>query len=257
MEKGSLGLIITFALGLFILIGTLIAFFFKRKEKIVDFSIGLAFGVITMLILTDLIPEAIENLEDGKIYILPIFVIVGFALLALLDRIIPAHHHDHHHDKHHDDKECNHNLTHIGIITSLALALHNIIEGMAVYSTVLSSTSLGITLTLGVGFHNIPMGMVIGSALYQSKSTKLQIIINILLVSLSTFVGGLIMYALKLEEMSSLVLGVLLSITLGMLIYIVVDELLPRVKETENKKVNTAGILVGIIILLIASFIGE
>ena len=37
------------------------------------------------------------------------------------------------------------------------------IEGMAIYTSVLSSVELGTLMCIGVGLHNIPMGMVLAS----------------------------------------------------------------------------------------------
>ena len=68
-----------------------------------------------------------------------------------------------------DKHELKENLIHIGLVTSVALILHNIIEGMAIYSSVLSDKSLGLAMTIGIGFHNIPLGMVIAGAFYQSN----------------------------------------------------------------------------------------
>ena len=73
----KLGLLVTLLLGIFILLGALIAFFIKKKEKVVDFSLGLAFGVITMLVITDLLPEIIEELGLGHIYIFILGAIAG------------------------------------------------------------------------------------------------------------------------------------------------------------------------------------
>ena len=56
MSTYQLALLTTALLGVFILIGVLISYFFKKSEKIVLYSIGLAFGVIVMLIFTDLLP---------------------------------------------------------------------------------------------------------------------------------------------------------------------------------------------------------
>ena len=141
-----IALLNTLVLGLFILIGSLISIYYKKNKHIIDFSIGLAFGVITMLLVTDIIPEIIEVLSLSKIYIFIIFTALGFILLELLDKFIPDH-----------DESGKDNLTHIGIISAIALGIHNIIEGMAVYSTVLLDASLGKMLLLGVGCHNLPI----------------------------------------------------------------------------------------------------
>lgn len=133
------------------------------------------------------------------------------------------------------NKELKDNLVHIGIITSIALILHNIIEGMAIYSSIITETELGIMITLGVGLHNIPLGMVISSTFYQTNQSISKTYLTLGIVSISTFVGGLIMFFLDLTTISEFVLGILLSITLGMLLFISFNELFPRIKESHNK----------------------
>ena len=252
MDSAKLGLITTLLLGIFIIIGALIAFLIKRKERVVDFSLGLAFGVIVMLMLTHMLPETIEHLGLKYIYIFIFFTALGYGILKLLDHFIPDHDDDGKGMTKHESKE---NLIHIGVITSVALVLHNIIEGMAVYSTVLTNATLGLTIAIGIGFHNIPLGMVIAGAFYQSNENLSKTILSIIAVSLSTFAGGLIMFFLDLTAISPIISGVLLSVTLGMLIYITKDELFPRIKNTNNKKVAFIGVAVGVIIQLIAIFL--
>lgn len=252
MYNAKLGLLTTLLLGLFIIIGALIAFLIKRKERVVDFSLGLAFSVIIMLIITDMLPEIIEHLGTKHIYLFIIFTVLGFGLLKLLDHFIPDHDDDGKMDTAQEKKE---NLVHIGIITSCALVLHNIIEGMAVYSAVISNTSLGIAITLGIGFHNIPLGMVIAGTFHQSKETLSKTILSIIAVSLSSFIGGLILFFLNLTAVSSIVLGILLSLTLGMLLFIAISELYPRLHALKTKKTAYIGITIGFLIQLIAIFL--
>lgn len=252
MADVKLGLLTTLLLGIFIIIGALIAFIIKRKERVVDFSLGLAFGVIIMLILTHMLPETIESLGVKHIYLFLIFTLIGYGVLKLLDHFIPDHDDDGEGMNKHELRE---NLIHIGIITSIALVLHNIIEGMAVYGSVLSDTSIGLAVTLGIGFHNIPLGMVIAGTFYQSKESLSKTILSIIAVSLSTFAGGLIMFFLGLTEISPIISGILLSVTLGMLLFISLSELFPRLKNSKNKKVAYTGIAIGVIIQLIAFFI--
>lgn len=250
METYKIGLLTTLLLGLFIIIGALIGLLASKKNKVVEFSIGLAFGVIVTLMLTDLIPEIIECFGFSKVYVALIGGVVGFYMLRILDNFIP----DHHEHKMTREEE-NENLIHIGVITSIALVLHNVIEGMAVYSSCLSNANLGVALTLGIGFHNIPLGMVIASSFYHSNKNLGKTLITVLLVSLSTFLGGLIMYLLNMSEISSMLLGTLLSLTLGMLVFIIIDELLPRIANIKKKKVTYMGMGLGVILLVISLFI--
>lgn len=253
MDNTQIGLLTTLLLGIFILIGALLAFLVKRKDKVVDFSIGLALGVMVMLSILELLPEVIEHLGLKHIHIFILGTIAGYYLLKILDKFIPDH--DHNDEKDLTIKEKKENLIHIGVVTSLALVLHNIVEGMAVYGTILSDAKLGLAVTLGIGFHNIPLGMVIAATFYQSNENFWKTISIISAVALSTFVGGLIMFFMNLSTINPVLLGTLLSITLGMVLFITFSELIPRIKESKNKKVSYIGMIIGVMVLLISSLI--
>lgn len=242
-----MALFITLLVGLFTLVGSLIIFFTKNNKKIIDFSISVGFGVLFALILLELIPETIELIQTKYSVVTTIFIVIalsalGIILLKILDKFIP------HHDAHNKD-----NLSHIGIMTSVALIIHNLLEGMAIYTSLNSSIKFGMLLGIGVALHNIPLGMSITSLFYKNKKTKNKAILVSLLVSLSTFVGGLMTLIFAggvLDEFSK---GIILCITLGMLIYIVVFELFPHMQESKNKKNTILGTVIGIVLLVLST----
>lgn len=250
-------LLLTLVLGLFILLGTIIVFITKNNEKFVSFSLALAFGVMISLSIFELFPEAYEHLEileNWKIPVLLGCIMVGIIILKLLDHFIPHHADDEGH--HHSKKEHMEHLYHIGIVSSIALVLHNLIEGMAIYGTASTSIHLGLLVGLGVGLHNIPMGMVIASTFYKSSENKKKTVVISFLISISTFVGGLIMFFLNGIMKEELILGILLSITLGMIIYIALFELLEQMIHSKNKKETIIGIILGTSILFLSLLIG-
>ena len=251
MSIEVIGLLVTFLLGLFILIGAFVAFLAKKKQKITEFSLGLAFSVIVMLIILDLIPEVIEHLGISYIWLFLIFVIFGYGLLRILDHFVP----DHHEDDKMTKKEANNNLAHIGVVSSIALVIHNIVEGMAVYSTVLSNVTAGLMLTIGIGFHNLPLGMVIATTFYQGnqKMKKGWLVLGV--VTLSTLVGGFLSFFLNNQMLPEWVLGSLLSLTLGMLLFILFSELFPRIRNTRYKKERNFGLCLALIIMLFSLMI--
>ena len=237
-----MGLLITFVLGLFILIGVFLVKISKNTKLIENLSISVALGCMISLAVSDLFPEIYETFSN-KIYLIIIFVVIGVLILKLLDIFIPEH--DHEHGLSHECTE--ENLLHIGIVSTIAIVLHNIIEGMAVYSITTESVMVGLLMALGVGLH---MGMVIYSTL--KKEDKKKRILMILLSTISTFIGGLLM-ALISSLISDFVIGILLCLTLGMIIYIVFFELLPHVLHSKNKVLSIIGILIGILIIIISS----
>lgn len=247
MMTEQFSLLLTLGLGLFILVGALIPFFAHNSSKFIAFSLAMAFSVMIMLIVFDLLPEAYEAFQTKQIGYLALFVLIGTLSLKILDHFIPDHEDDP--TKESDDHD---NLRHIGLMSCIALIIHNIIEGMAVYSTGLSSTSSGLMISLGVGLHNIPMGMVIASTLYQKNGNRGKTLLWVLLLSLSTFLGGALLYFIPGFQIEGFSLGVLLSITIGMLLYISFLELLPRICHTKEKMLSLFGFLAGIILLVVA-----
>ena len=218
-----MGLLITLILGLFILIGVLLVKIPKNTKLIENLSISVALGCMISLAVSDLLPEIYETFSN-KIYLIIIFVVIGVLILKLLDIFIPEH--DHEHGLSHECTE--ENLLHIGIVSTIAIVLHNIIEGMAVYSITTESVKVGLLMALGVGLHNM-----------------------IFLSTISTFIGGLLM-ALISSLISDFVIGILLCLTLGMIIYIVFFELFPHVLHSKNKILSIIGILMGILIIVIS-----
>ena len=159
-------ILITFFLGIFIIAGACVARCVRNTKIIEQLSISAAFGTMLALSIMELFPEAFEQLGKDNVWVIITFIALGVLLLKLLDHFIPKHHHSHGADRRYTAE----NVIHIGIISSIAVILHNVIEGMAVYSIAAESLSSGVMMAIAVGLHNIPMGMVIYSTLRQEKN---------------------------------------------------------------------------------------
>lgn len=226
-------LVITLLFGLTIFLGTFL-YFLGNSKKMKELSISTAFGIMFLLIIFEIFPEANERVD--LIYVV-VCAIIGLIVLKVLDIFIPDH--DHHDNSNH--------LYHIGLMTSITLVLHNIIEGAALYGSLLTS-KMGILVGIGVGLHNIPLGMILGSTFNDYFKSKKKTLIFSFLISLSTFLGGIIMYFIPFNEFY---IGIALSITLGMLIYIVFFELLEHLHHQDRKN-NVIGLSIGALIFIIS-----
>lgn len=231
-----MNLFITFLFGMTILIGVVLVVILKNSKTISELSISIGFSVLLYLIFLELIPHVFEHLPYMDVLF---YVVIGIIFLKLLDFFIPEHEH----------KENDKHTLHISLIASIALILHNIIEGMALYTTLNNNFHIGLMMGLGVGFHNIPMGMVIASTLEDSKYSKKKIILIGTFISLSTVLGALVINLFG--RISDYSLGVMLALTLGMIVYITIFELLQHMKH-QNKKNNLTGLIIGTIIFLIS-----
>ena len=240
-------LLITLLAGVFFLIGAIIAKLGHKKKGIIDFSLGMAFSVMLLLLVFDLIPEIKELTENkGSIFIL-ILIFSGIILLKLIDMLIPHHSHEdevknHHHEKH---------LEHIGLMTTIALVIHNVIEGMSIYGLALVDVKLGLVMAIGVGLHNVPFGMEIYTTLEKTQKNSWA---SIILLTLSTVLSAGIM--MIIGGVSDIVLACLISITIGMIVYLILFELAPELMEAKNKKSVMLGVLSGVILMAINMIVG-
>ncbi len=243
--------ILTLIAGVFFLLGGLISKKFKNKEILNHFSIALAFIIMLNLIFTDLIPETLELLEayktSSRIFMIISFIILGILILKVLDFFIPDHHHDHHEEEKNIKEHISHEK-HIGTLTVISLILHNVLEGFAIFGLSLNDFKLGIMICISVALHNIPLGTHIFSSLSLNKNKGL-----ISILTLSSLIGGIIF--LIVGEISNLLLAIITCITLGMLIYIEIFELLPEMLHSIKKKETIIGLIVGLIILGISLLI--
>lgn len=243
-----MGLLITFVLGVFILIGAGLTRLSHDHEKVEHISIALACGTMIMLVFLDLIPEAVEHVGSGRWYLIALCAVIGVLILKGLDHWVPDH--DNAHGFSHECSE--ENVMHIGIMSSIAVLLHNMIEGMAVYSLTMESTRVGALVALGVGLHNIPMGMILAATLeHEPKKIRYTLLGAAVF---STFIGGLLMYFLS-AALSEFFIGILIALTLGMLCYIIFFELIPHLMHNTNKKMSLLFVAVGMILIVISGFL--
>ena len=232
-------LLLTFLSGLFYLVGIIIYKFVKYKNELTTAAISCAAVVIIGLIIFDLAPELIEA-DNNWLFV---FVALGFILLFLIDKLIPHHHHKHHaHDE--DTKEHKNRLEHVSIITILALSMHNLIEGMALYSISLDSIKSGILMLIGVGLHNLPFG-------FQIASTKNKLLVFLLVIS--AFLGSLVVFfSGNIDEFLQ---SVVLALSMGMLFHILIFELFKEICENIRQKETIYGIIIGVILIIIINLI--
>lgn len=240
-----MALLITFSLSVVFLLGVVLSALIKDSEKIEAVSIPLSFGAMLAVSLFDIIPEIVEGVASGEArpWQTVLFAFTGLLLLLLLDRFVPEHEGS---EKSHEG-----NLLHIGIMATLMIALHNIVEGMSVYSIASSAVTSGLLLGFGIALHNIPMGMLIYTTTKGEGRVKRWVIIAT--ASLSTFIGGILMMLME-SVVSARMVEVLTSLTLGMVVYILFFELLPDMVKSENKKMAFLWALIGLLIVLAGSF---
>lgn len=182
--------ILSFLAGISTVIGAFIIFFDKNKNnKIVTVSLSFAAGVMICVSLTDLLPNSFNMILNSnnpfpKLILTLIFLVLGIIISMLIDKYLPSEY----------ENKDNKGLYKIGIISMVAIILHNIPEGIATFITSTNNLTLGITLTLAIALHNIPEGISIAVPIYHSTGNKLKAIMYALLSGMSEVAGSVLAY---------------------------------------------------------------
>lgn len=242
-----IALILTLIAGASMMIGEAIVYKTKDKNKITIFSIGIALAVMLFLLGFDLIPEVIEMMESSNWTVYLFIALLGLIVAKVLDPLVPHHHGD----------ECGHNhaleehLYHIGLVSMIAILMHNIIEGMAIYGLVETSIQAGVLFTLSIVLHNIPLGMAISSTLHRANASWKKTTIQMIVTSLASFFGGLMMFLINTTTYKDTIFSFLLALTVGTIIYIVAFEFIPVAYENRREKTIYNGLIVGTLLSLL------
>ena len=239
-----MGLLVTLCLGAFVLAGAAVAASARDGERIRDISIAVALGAMVMLLVDDLVPEAMEEVGTLGWPLAVGGVLAGVVVLVALDRFLPDEHHSHDEHAHGHDAGAADSALHISIATTIALVVHNVVEGMSVFSLAAESLSMAVVLGIGVGLHNVPMGMIVYSGL-RGESRRRKVVVLAFAV-LSTFVGGLVMFTLS-SAVDERVVSFMICLTIGLLLYIIVFELIPHVVHVPNRILSVACIALGVL----------
>ena len=126
-----------------------------------------------------------------------------------------------------DDPE-KENLKNMGVMTAVAIGIHNFPEGLATFVAALADTKLGIALALAIAVHNIPEGICVAMPVYYATGSKWKGFWWSFVSGLSEPFGGLCGYlVLYGGNMTDTAYGALFGIVGGMMIYISLKELLP------------------------------
>ncbi len=221
--------------GLSTIIGSIFIFFKKDKSILLN-SFAFAAGVMITVSLIDLIPESFSYLSTYY-YPFPalLFVLICFAIGVLISSFIDYYIPE------------NNPIYKIGIISLIAIIMHNIPEGMATFIASNTDIKLGITLTIAIALHNIPEGITIALPIFYSTKSRKRALLYTTIAGLSEFFGALITCIFLKDYITYKFMGYLLAIIAGIMIQISFYELLPEVWKARQKR--------GILYFLLGSII--
>ena len=115
-----------------------------------------------------------------------------------------------------------------GLLTALAIAVHNFPEGLATFVATMADASAGATLAIAIAIHNVPEGVCVAMPIYAATGSRCKAIGYALLSGLTEPLGALVGWlALDSAGMSDVAYGAMFGLVAGMMVYISIKELLP------------------------------
>lgn len=222
------------------MIGSLFIFL-KKNKNILCFSLSFASGVMLTVSFFDLIPESFAKITES-FYIIPAILIIlicfstGVIISFLIDKYIPDN---------------SNKIYRVGIISLIAIVIHNIPEGIATYVAGSVDIKLGITLAIAITLHNIPEGIAVAIPIYYATKNKFKAIFYTTFAGLSEMLGAIIAMVFFKNLISNLFIGLILSVIAGIMFQISLYELLPNALNIKKRRVGIY-FLIGIIIMLLS-----
>ena len=245
-------------------IGASLVFFFKSSNrKVLDMCLGFTGGVMIAASFWSLLSPAIATVEKQQelgITSLPIWFApaVGFLLGALflyyLDKKIP---HLHLFESVENAEGPKTDLKKTELLV-LAIALHNIPEGLAVgvaFGALASGMDIGmemggaIALAIGMGLQNAPEGFAVSMPLRRQGLSKFKSWqwgqLSAIVEPIFAVIGAAIVISVYP------ILPYALSFAAGAMIFIVIEEVIPESQRGGNVDLASIGLILGFIVMMI------
>lgn len=247
MNKITISFIITFLAGISTILGIIPTYFNKKYEdKIINFSLSFASGIMITISFISLIPEALKYLNTSlsffTIILTLIFINIGLIMATIIDKNISK-------------RVSNNSLYKVGIVSIIALILHNIPEGITTFITTSNDFKIGLTLSLAIALHNIPEGISIAVPIYYSTNSHRKAFLYTFISGFSEFFGAVLAYIFLSHFVNDFIMSLVLGITAGVMIQISTNELLPTSFKYKNNFISFLGLFLGSIIMIICVFI--
>ena len=209
--------------------------------------------------------EAIDNLSATILAGILLFFVLEKLLVwrHCHSHACAAHGEDAHHEHQHAHEPqpqvappSNRRVT--GIFIILGDSIHNFVDGVLIAAAFLTDVQLGIVTSLAVAAHEIPQEVGDFAILLHSGYSRLRALFYNILASLGTVVGGVLAYY-GLGDLHQ-VLPYFLALAASSFIYIAVADLIPSLHEKTDIKTSLqqiAFILAGVVLILLMQSIAH
>ncbi|MDR1454922.1 MAG: zinc transporter ZupT [Tannerella sp.] len=247
--------------GLATVVGSLIAFLSSRtNRRLLSFSLGLSAGVMIYVSFVELLAEAQRTLTEvaGRkpgLWMATACFFGGILLIGIIDKLVPSFENPHEARALEDMQAApskEKKLMRMGVMTSLAIAIHNFPEGVATFMAALENPTLGIAIAAAIAIHNIPEGIAVSIPVFYATGDRKKAFWFSFFSGIVEPVGAIIAYLFLMPFMSPALMGCVFAVVAGIMVFISLDELLPAAHEYGEHHVAIYGLVMGMGIMAVS-----
>jgi len=265
-DRVILAFALTLLAGLATGAGSAMAFFARRSSpRFLSVALGFSAGVMIYVSFTEILKKAGEALTGslGQVpgaWLTVLAFFFGIGLVALIDKLVPQAGNPH---EIHRVEEMSGGraqgaaakdpaLMRMGLVSALAIGIHNFPEGLATFTAALKDPALGATIALAIAIHNIPEGIAVAVPIYYATGDRRKAFTYSFLSGLSEPVGALIGYLLLRPFFNDVIFGILFAAVAGIMVFISLDELLPAAREYGEHHLSVYGLIAGMAVIALS-----
>ncbi len=234
----------------------------QHRNAVLPHGISFAIGALLAVAFWGLIPEAFEKVRPEQFQALSGTILAGILGFFVLEKLLIWRHCHFGSCEAHGDEEDHHHHGHnhstaksAGALIILGDSIHNFVDGVLIAAAFLTDAQLGIVTSLAVAAHEIPQEVGDFAILLHSGYSKTKALFYNMLASLTTVLGGILAY-FGLEDLHNS-LPYFLALAASSFIYIAVADLIPSLHKKTDMKTSLQQIaLIAMGVFLICSLQG-
>jgi len=233
-------------------IGSAIAFFARRTNyRFLSVALGFSGGVMLYVSFTEILHKSQGALSEAHgerwgAWLAAISFFVGIGVIGAIDKLVPKEENPHEAPadgalikepapvpasagepgQAHDPR-----LLRMGLVSALAIGIHNFPEGLATFLSALHDARLGLVIAIAVALHNIPEGISVSVPVFYATGSRKKAFALSALSGMSEPVGAILGWIVLRQFVSPTLMGVLFGGVAGIMVFISLDELLPTARE--------------------------
>jgi len=125
-------------------------------------------------------------------------------------------------------------------------------EGLATFMAAMHDPKVGVSIAVAIAIHNIPEGIAVSVPIYYATKSKKKAFWLSFLSGLSEPVGAIVGYFLLRSFINDSMFGVIFSAVAGIMVYISLDELLPTAEEFGRHHIAIGGLIGGMAVMAVS-----